>query len=317
LKYSHRSLRAIRLFRDLDKALTSIHPSDGSQATTIESNFNLQQEALDLLDKINWDQPGYPELGSIDNKALEPLALVLGSLKQDVDFYLQERQKELEQQEQTYCNFLRLSSEIEQALTESEQDRLNSEELSKKNLALANEISQSQKAVFMVLADFIDRRSNMSEGYTRGLARMVGKLATMLDFTPEEAELLQDATQLFHVGYIGVPEGEKDLTAHCLLGAQVLENIKVYMMKYASQIARYHHEKWNGSGSPHGLIGEDIPKEARLVALAEVIQLHSKEHLDSYLCKEAGNSLDPKMVDIILSNLNMILEWKSGEGVTA
>jgi hypothetical protein len=64
------------------------------------------------------------------------------------------------------------------------------------------------------------------------------------------------------------------------------------------------------------LVGKDIPREARLVALAEVIQLHSNENIYSYLSIEAGYSLDPQMVDIILLNINVILEWKGEDNQT-
>ena len=69
------------------------------------------------------------------------------------------------------------------------------------------------------------------------------------------------------------PEQKAILRTHTILGAQMLENLSQYqdepLVKFALQICRWHHERWDGSGFPDGLKGDSIPIAAQVVSLAD------------------------------------------------
>jgi HD-GYP domain-containing protein (c-di-GMP phosphodiesterase class II) len=306
--------KVIRIFSTRNEALTEFDKL--SEVSIPEaSELRIQTAALNLLDNITWDKPGYYELEAVTDPLLKPLALVLGALKQDFDYHIQIRQSEADKLELTHRRLIRLSMEIEESLHNSEVDRKKAEALSKENLNIAHEITQSQKEVFLVLADYVDERAGYRFGYTRALAGFVKKLSGMIGYSPEDQERLHDATLLFHVGYIGVADDysideEEKKRAHCILGSEVLGKIYAVMMQFGGRIAKSHHEKWNGTGIPDAIAGESIPQEARLVYLAEFILAQEPESLDNSLLREAAVSLDPGMVVTVRSNLLKILEWK-------
>ena len=86
----------------------------------------------------------------------------------------------------------------------------------------------------------------------------------------------------------------KEMKKHSKLGAKILENPTSDIMKEARDIALYHHERWNGTGYPNKLKGEDIPLNARIVAVADVF-----DALISKRCyKEAVDALEAKNIII-------------------
>lgn len=290
-------LRRLTFYKDSATAIATIDP-EGQFVPVFREN--LKMAALELLEVISWDKPGYHELEDVQDPFLKPLALMLGSIKQDMDHYLQQRQDELEKLEVVNKRARELSYEIEQAFKHSEEDRHKVELLSRENSALANEIASSQKEVFLVLADYIDRRACVSVGSTKKRARLVAQLAVLFGYDTEALSPLHDATLLMHVGFLAVPEREENQELHCIFGGEVLGNIGTVVMQYASHIARYHHEKWNGLGYPDRLIGDLIPMEARLVALADYLLTCPDTEMEYALKGESGRMFDPSMVGTLL-----------------
>jgi putative two-component system response regulator len=264
---------------------------------------NMQMAALEMLETIAWDKPGYADLESVKDPFLKPLALMLGSIKQDLDYYLAQRQRELEKLEESNERSRQLSHDIEQAFKRSEEDRIKAETLSTENLALSGEITRSQKEVFLVLADYIDRRAGFPVGSTRLLARFAVKIAVFFGYGEEERTRLHDAILLIHTGYLAIPENEPNAELHCIFGGEVLGNINTFIMQFASHIARYHHEKWNGLGYPEHLIGDLIPHEARLIALADFLLSTPDSQLEAALHNESGRAFEPAMVSTILLHM--------------
>ncbi|UUV20094.1 transporter substrate-binding domain-containing protein (plasmid) [Fusobacteria bacterium ZRK30] len=97
---------------------------------------------------------------------------------------------------------------------------------------------------------------------------------------------------------------------HTIKGAEIIDNLKNISKNpnLAINIALYHHEKWNGRGYPEGLVGEDIPIEARIVGLADVydalrmprVYKEGFTHEKAYeiILEDSGEHFDPKLVDI-------------------
>ncbi|MCX7870917.1 MAG: HD domain-containing protein [bacterium] len=138
------------------------------------------------------------------------------------------------------------------------------------------------------------------------------------------------ASPLHDVGKIGIPdnillkpgkltkEEFEIMKTHTLIGAKILDNSKQDLIKFAKEIALYHHEKYNGNGYPYNLKGEEIPLSARIVAIADVFDaLTSKRpYKDPYpipdtiniIKQEANQHFDPEITNIFLKNIKEIVE---------
>ncbi|CAM5205704.1 hypothetical protein ALON55S_04766 [Alishewanella longhuensis] len=108
---------------------------------------------------------------------------------------------------------------------------------------------------------------------------------------------------------------------HALIGAEILGDCDSTLMQMASSVARYHHEKWDGSGYPLGLKETAIPIEARIVALTDVFDALTSERpykkawsvaeaLD-FIKSQAGKHFDPALVPLLEQELPKILVIKA------
>jgi len=116
--------------------------------------------------------------------------------------------------------------------------------------------------------------------------KRVGQIAAILGeefaLPGEERDLLARAAALHDIGKMALPdgvlghrhvldeEGRRQMERHTLLGASILAHARAPWMRLAAIIALTHHERWDGSGYPAGLRGEEIPLAGRLVAVADV-----------------------------------------------
>lgn len=294
-------MQHVAIYKDPAAAINAMQP-DAEIIPVFRKN--IQAAALEILESIAWSKPGYDDLETVSDPHLKPLALMLGSIKLDVDYYLQQRKNELENLKELNRSTRQLSREIEQAYLRSEEDRGKAEELAQANIALSQEIASSQKEVFLVLADYIDRRARFAAGTTRKLARLTEKIAALFGYRHEEQSRLHDAILLMHTGYLAIPELEPNPELHCTVGGEVLRQIFTVIMQHASDLARHHHEKWDGTGFPDRLQGECIPQDARLTAMAHYIMLCPADEIEDAIAIESGKSFDPVMVDTILQNID-------------
>jgi len=156
-------------------------------------------------------------------------------------------------------------------------------------------------------------------------------LAYGLDET--QAELLKQAAPMHDIGKIGIPdaillkpgkltEQEFDaMKAHTVIGAKILANSGSPLLQLAHRLAMEHHEKWDGSGYPSGLKGEEISIEGRIAAIADVFDaLTSKrpykepwstEQAVELLQDQAGKHFDPQLVTLFINCLDDILKIRS------
>jgi len=156
-------------------------------------------------------------------------------------------------------------------------------------------------------------------------ARVLGLAAGM---TEAEADDLLHAAPMHDVGKIGIPDrvllkpGPLDpdewkiMQGHAHIGAEIIGQHDRGVLGLARNIALTHHEKWDGSGYPNGLAGNDIPLEGRICAIADVfdaltsIRPYKKawteaEALD-FLVKQKGKHFDPVLVDMFLAQMPAI-----------
>jgi len=176
-------------------------------------------------------------------------------------------------------------------------------------------------------AEFRDNETGMHVQRMSHYCRLLG-LATGM--TPQEADQLRYAAMMHDIGKIGIPDHillkPGKLTAdefavikrHPTIGAGIIGPQKVELLRLAQSIALSHHEKWDGGGYPQGLMGEAIPLEGRITALADVFDaLVSKRPykepwpLDKALGlleEGAGAHFDPRLSALFLALRPQVVE---------
>jgi diguanylate cyclase (GGDEF)-like protein/putative nucleotidyltransferase with HDIG domain len=148
------------------------------------------------------------------------------------------------------------------------------------------------------------------------------ELAKLLDVNESEKRALQAASLLHDIGKLAIPEhilskpGKltpvefEKVKTHPLVGAEILESVEFPYP--VCPIVAAHHEKWDGTGYPHGLSGEEIPIGARILAVVDCFDAMTTDRqyrravpvqtaLD-YIVAEGGKSFDPRIVDLFLKH---------------
>jgi putative two-component system response regulator len=160
----------------------------------------------------------------------------------------------------------------------------------------------------------------------------IGRLASLLTHMLGEDDhtvfMMEMAARLHDIGKISIPDSvvqkasvyapaEYDMMKmHTTIGADMLAKSEITELQMAEQIARYHHEHWNGSGYPEGLKGEAIPLPARVVALADVFDAltHVRAYRPAFTIDEAleeinkgrGTQFEPRLIDPFIKLIQLL-----------
>ena len=167
------------------------------------------------------------------------------------------------------------------------------------------------------------------------VGRLAGLLANSLGFGHKYTQEVELAARLHDIGKLGIPDGLlmkpgkltdaefSVMQRHTTVGAQILKQCTHPAFRLAEVIALNHHEKWDGSGYPKGLKGEDIPEVARIAALADVYDAlthvrsykHAWTHVEAVVEIErtSGSHFEPRMVTAFVALVNH-LRRAHGEG---
>jgi PAS domain S-box-containing protein/putative nucleotidyltransferase with HDIG domain len=167
----------------------------------------------------------------------------------------------------------------------------------------------------------LELRDNETEGHSRRVTDLTLRLAQALGVPETDLLHIRRGTLLHDIGKMGIPdeilrkpgplsdEEWEIMRQHPVLAYQLLRPIQ-YLEK-AAVIPYCHHERWDGSGYPQGLKGEQIPFAARIFAVVDVYDAltsdrpyrlaWSKEEAKDFLKKNAGKLFDPQVVDVFLS----------------
>lgn len=151
------------------------------------------------------------------------------------------------------------------------------------------------------LALAAEYRDDDTGAHTRRVGEMAYRLGRRLSLDEGELETLRRAAPLHDVGKIGISdqillkpgsltdEEYEAMKRHTLIGEQILSGSRFPVLETAAEIARSHHENWDGSGYPDGLEGEAIPLNARIVAIADVFDslTHDRVYKDATPVEEA------------------------------
>lgn len=160
-------------------------------------------------------------------------------------------------------------------------------------------------------------------GHPARVGELAAEIAGELGASGLEVERLRAAASLHDIGKLAIPSALllkpgpltavefEQVKAHSVRGAEMLAGSGTAVLTLAEQIARHHHERWDGAGYPAGLAGEKIPRAARIVIVADVYDALISERcyksawsvVDAvqYILDARGTQFDPEVVDAFLS----------------
>lgn len=203
------------------------------------------------------------------------------------------------------------------------------------------ELFEAQHALVVSLANMVEARDGTTGLHIKHTSAYVELIAKALQKKPKYRDIitysyvtvLKEAAPLHDIGKISIEdailrkkgalteEELKIIQSHPALGAQIIDTVlseaehSEYLVT-AREMAYCHHEKWDGSGYPQGLKGEEIPLSARIMAIADVYDAlrsersykaaYTKEEAKSIILKQAGTQFDPELVVAFLECLDKI-----------
>ena len=200
------------------------------------------------------------------------------------------------------------------------------------NLLLHEEIEESQRELIFVLGEAVEQRSKETGGHLKRVAAIAEMLARDYGLNAQEVELIRYAAPLHDVGKVGIPDvvlnkpGKHTdaewtvMKTHTSLGFRMLNKSDKRILKRGALIALQHHEKWDGSGYPAGLSGENIDVSARITALADVFDALGSERcykspwetqaIVDFIERGRGTHFEPRLVELLFSRLPDYLQLR-------
>lgn len=200
-------------------------------------------------------------------------------------------------------------------------------ELLQKNIELQNlndEIESTLQETMLAVGRIEEIRSKETMLHTKRVSLISVLIAKEYGMSEEEVNLIEFASPLHDIGKVGISdailnkpakltdEGYNIMKSHSILGYEILNHSERKILQTAAIIAYEHHEKYDGTGYPQGLKGEEISIYARIVTIVDVFdallskrvykEKWSLEDVIEQLQKESAKHFDPKLVEIIVKN---------------
>lgn len=194
------------------------------------------------------------------------------------------------------------------------------------------EVIKTRQEILHRLGRAAEYRDNETGMHVVRMSRYCELIALKYGLPKEEAELLRNVSPMHDVGKIGIPdqillktgkltaEEWKVIQSHCAIGRKIIGEDDSTLLKTAAMVAYSHHEKWDGSGYPLGLKGEDIPLFSRILAVADVFDAltSSRPYKKPWptsdavaeISAQSGRHFDPQIVEAFLEVVPELLEVK-------
>ena len=199
---------------------------------------------------------------------------------------------------------------------------MQNEWLEKKVKQRTVQLENAQIEMLIRLAKASEYRDDESGEHVWRVARTSALVAQELELDQERVEMILRATRLHDVGKIGIPDGillkpgklsdaeYEVVKTHTEVGANLLSGGQSPLIKMAEMIALTHHERWDGTGYPQGLKGDEIPLESRILAVVDTFDAmtHDRAHRRARTLPEAveeiraqcGKQFDPEVVNAFI-----------------
>ncbi|SKB74396.1 PAS domain S-box protein [Malaciobacter marinus] len=197
---------------------------------------------------------------------------------------------------------------------------------------LHKEVEKTQREIIYTLGDVGEYRSQETGQHVKRVAEYSKLLAKKTGLSEIEIDEIFTASPMHDIGKVGIPDsilnkpGKLDdkeweiMKTHAQIGYEILKNSQRPMLKAAAIVSYTHHEKWDGSGYPNALRGEDIHIYGRITAIADVFdalgsdRTYKKawplENILNLFNEQKGKHFDPNLIDLFMDNLDEFLEIK-------
>ena len=205
------------------------------------------------------------------------------------------------------------------------------------------QLLQAHQNMIYILADMIETRDECTGGHVERTAAFMKLLITCLQeegiYSDEvvnwDADLVSESAMIHDIGKINIsdtilnkpgrltPEEYEIMKTHAMIGRRIIDRIadragESEFLTHARAFVAYHHERWDGSGYPYGLAGEDIPINGRLMALVDVYdallserpykKAFSYEDALRIIVEDSGKHFDPKIVEIFRQKNDLFIQ---------
>ncbi|WJW74984.1 HD domain-containing protein [Thiohalobacter sp. IOR34] len=186
-----------------------------------------------------------------------------------------------------------------------------------------------EQETLLRLAKAGEYRDEETGNHVVRMAKYARLIAEAMGLEREEAEIIELAAPMHDIGKIGIPddillkpdrlppEEFEIMKRHTVIGYEILKDSPSQYLQMGAVIALGHHEKFNGTGYPHGLRGEDIPLSARIVAVADVYDALTSarpykraweaDEAFEFMQRNSGTHFDPRCLDAFHSQMERVI----------
>ena len=193
------------------------------------------------------------------------------------------------------------------------------------SFSYAEELRRTRLQIIQRLGRASEYKDNETGMHVMRMSHYSKIIALAYGYSPEEADTLFHAAPMHDIGKIGIPdrimlkpgkltdEEFAEMKKHPEIGSEILGDADSYLIALAKSVAMTHHEKWDGSGYPRGLRGEQIPIGARIFALSDIWdalisdrryhRAWPRAKVVEHIRSRAGTHFDPDLVDLFLANV--------------
>jgi putative two-component system response regulator len=187
------------------------------------------------------------------------------------------------------------------------------------------QVRRREEQIIYRLVSASEHRDDETGAHIKRIGLYSAIMARELGWDPQRVEDIRLAAPMHDVGKIGIPdrilqkpgkltpEEFEMIKKHTEIGAKILDDPEIPLLRMGKEIALTHHEKWDGSGYPHGLSGERIPESGRIVAVVDVydaLLYHRiykpalpEDKVLEILRASRGKHFDPRLLDCFLTLL--------------
>lgn len=190
------------------------------------------------------------------------------------------------------------------------------------------ELEATQREIIHILGEVSEYRSQETGDHIQRVAEISYMLAKFLGLPEDEVERIRLAAPMHDLGKVGIPDAILNkpgrftddeyaiMKTHSEIGYNMLHNSKRKLLRFAAEIARSHHERWDGRGYPKGVAGEEIPLAGRICSVADVLDALSsprcykqpwpEEKVKEEFIKQRGAQFQPELVDVLVEHWDEI-----------
>jgi putative two-component system response regulator len=218
------------------------------------------------------------------------------------------------------------SQRLVQSLEDAVDDRGQKLKAALRELRLSeNKVLASQAETIFRLARMVEFRDDETGHHVQRMSSYCEILARQLGLPEHHCELLRMSSQLHDVGKVAIHDSilhkpgrltaleQEVIKTHAEVGYEMLAGSTSEVMQMGALIARTHHERWDGNGYPRGLAGEEIPREGRIAAVADVFDALTSDRvyrpafpvrlaIDKMQAERASH-FDPEVLDAFMAAL--------------